>query len=513
MERFLQRHSDRIIGVLSGFDRLLFRGSVKSLNYARGVEIFLSCQGVLIKHFANYVKSLSARLKRHAVQLARQQRRPYRHLYSPKQSKEDLAKEIARRDGITQGLICVLGCVEPCWTYDVQSNRTTGHVEIVARERQCLHLYFYIQDRQFGLMHVRLQTWLPMTIQVCVNGREYLARELDREGIRYEQRDNCFVWIDDLPRAQAILDRLTHRKWEKFLNAFARRFNPWIKPQEGLDLHGYYWTVRQGEFATDVMFRDEQALKELYPALVDHAIQKFSCRDTLRFFERRITKRFRGEVNTSSQEREDGVRVKHWLQENSIKMYDKQGRVLRIETTINRPQRFRVRRQVSRQGHVSTEWAPLRKGIADMKVRVELSRKANERYLEALAEVYVPSPTHTILDPVQRRKVKSGRAYRALRPLSKEECRLFTILLQGQHALTGFRNSDVRRALFPADERDPKRRRSASSRTTRWFLLLRAHGLISKGAKTHCYRTTTHGHRLMTTALTLRQINLADLAT
>jgi len=512
MQRFLERHSERVIGVLSGFDRLLFRGSVKSLSYARGVEIFLSCQGVLIKHFAHYVKTLSDRLKRHAQQLARQQGRPYRHLYSPKSSKEDVAKQIASQDGITQGLICVLSCVEPCWTYDVHSNAKTGHVEIVARERQCLHLYFYIQDRQFGLMHVRLQTWLPMTIQVCINGREYLARAMDREGIRYEQRDNCFVWIEDLPRAQAILDRLTHRKWEKFLNAFARRFNPWIKPQEGLDLRGYYWTVRQGEFATDVMFRDEQALKELYPALVDHAIRKFSCRDTLRFLERRTNRRFSGEVKTSSQEREDGVRVKHWLEENSIKMYDKQGCVLRIETTINRPQRFTVRRKVTREGRRSTEWVRLRKGIVDMKARVELSRKANERYLEALAEVHVPSPTHRILDPVQVRKVKRGRSYRALRPLSKEECRLFTILLRGEHTLTGFRNINVRRALYPAEEADPKRRSRASNRTTRWFLLLRSHGLIVKIPGTHCYRVNARGHRLMTTALTLRQLNLEKLA-
>ena len=511
MERFLERHSERVVGVLSGFDRLLFRGSVKSLSYPRGVEIFLSSHGVLIKNFAPYVKTLSDRLKRHAIQFARQQGRPYHYIHSPKLSKEEFAKQIAQRDGITEGLICVLACVEPCWTYDVQTN-ASGHIEIVGRERQCVHLYFYMYDRQFGLMHVRLQTWLPMTIQVCVNGREYLARELDREGIRYEQRDNCFAWIENLPRAQEILDRLTHRKWEKFLNAFAKRFNPWIKPKEGLNLHGYYWTVRQGEFATDVMFRDERSLKELYPALVKHAIHEFSCRDTLRFMERRTNRRFNGEVKTSLQEREDGIRVKHWLEENSIKMYDKQGVVLRIETTINRPQRFRVRRKVTRKGQVTTEWVQLRKGIADMKARVELSRNANERYLEALAEVQVPSPTHKILDPVQRRKVKRGRSYRALRPMSKEESLLFQILLRGEFTLTGFRNVDVRRALYATDEHDPVRRRRASGRTTRWFLLLRAHGLISKIPHNHCYHVTTKGHRLMTTALKLRRINLAQLA-
>jgi hypothetical protein len=512
MERFLERHKDRVTGVISGFDRLVFRGTLRSISYVGGLEIFLSSQRVLIKDFGRYVERLSARLKEHARDFARRQGRPYRYLASSAISKEELARKTAERDNIREGLVCVLGCVEPCRTFAVYHNPETRHVELVSTERKCLHVYFYFMDREFGLMHVRLQTWLPMTIQVCVNGREYLARQMDRENIGYEQRDNCFVRIDNLPRAQRLLDRLITRKWARFLGAFATRVNPWLRPQAGLKLFGYYWSVRQGEYATDVMFRDEKALKALYPSLVSHAIEHFSCDDTLRFLGRRINSRFNGEVKVHCQRRPEGVRVKHWVEENSIKMYDKQGSVLRIETTINNPGRFKVRRRGTRYGRSCLAWLPLRKGIADMARRVEISRAANERYLEALAVVGIPAPTHQLLDPVQRRIIKDGRPYRALRPLTSEECALFLLLLRGEYHLQGFRNGDIRKALYAHDEHDPQSRRRASGRATRWLRLLRAHHLIRKIPGTRYYRVSSRGHRIMTTAIKLRSVDLAQLA-
>lgn len=513
MERFIERHRDRVIGVLSGFDRLVFRGTFRSISYLKGLEIFLSKHRVLFKEFGEFAQKISERIKQHAHQLADEEGRPYVHLSSPKISKEGVAREIIERDGITGGLVCVIGCVEPCRSFQVIKNRQTKHVEVRPAWRQCLHLYFYFIDREFGLMHVRLQTWLPMTIQVCLNGREYLARQMDKEGIGYQRCDNCFTQIEDLPRAQQLLDRLTTRKWAPFLSRLAGRVNPWMQGENALDERGYYWSVMQGELATDVMFRDAAALKAIYPALLDHAIQQFTCEDVLRFLGRRIVpSRYNGEVRTNTRHRPEGVRIKHWVEENSIKMYDKQGCVLRIETTINNPGRFKVRRRTTRNGEPCMGWLSLRKGIVDMARRVEISRAANERYLEALAVVGDPAPTHKVLDPVSRRITRRGRSYRALRPVTAEESRLFGILLRGEHNLQGIRNADVRQRLYPHDEKQPDRRRRASGRVTRYFRLLRAHGLIRKVPTTRYYRVTKKGHHLMTTALRLREIHITKLA-
>jgi hypothetical protein len=512
MERFLERHNGRVIGTLSGFDRILFRGTLRSLCYTDGLDRFLTAHRILYKNFGATVERFSNQIKQAAHELARQFDRPYQYLASSTVSKEDIAKQIMARDGVTKGLVCVLGCVEPCQSYTLHRDRQTKHLRLVPAQRKCLHLYFYFVDREFGLMHVRLESWIPFTIQVCVNGREYLARRMDRAGIRYEQRDNCFAWIENLPRAQAMLDDLIGRKWFRFLNALARRVNPLLRSDSGLDLRDYYWTVRQSEYATDVMFRSDEDLAAVYPGLVGHAIQQFRCRDVLRFLGRRTNARFSGEVTSDIQDRPEGVRIKHRVEENSIKMYDKQQRVLRIETTINNPRPFKVYREVTRKGHSCMGWVPMRKGLADMRRRAEIGRAATQRYLEALAVVGQPARTREVLDGVSERVVKQGRAYRPLHPISREETAMFEAMMRGEHLVRGFRNKDIREALGVESAGDPRCRRQASGQITRYLRLLRAHGLIRKVPRTQYYRITEKGHRVMTTARKLREIDVTFLA-
>jgi len=502
MKRFLERHRDRITGVLSGFDRMLFRGTLRSITHVNGLEIFLYSQHVLMKDFGTYVLQLSERLVEHGKQMARQANRPYVYLPSSKDSKEELALEIAERDHLKQGLIVVFACVEPCQSFDLRKDRATKHLLLVAKERKCQHLYFYYLDREFGLMHVRLQTWLPFSIQVCVNGREWLARQMDRAGISYQKRDNCFSEIADPERAQQLMDRLTARNFGPFLDALARKVNPWIDPQTGLDIRSYYWSGRQMEYATDVMFRSSASLAELYPLLLRHAMFQFGSEEVMSFLQRGTNKRFAGEVSSDLQRRVEGIRVKHRVEENSIKMYDKQGSVLRIETTINNPRRFKAWRKGWRKGKSVMKWLPLRRGIADLRRRAQLSHGANARYLEALAVVGLKIPSYRLLDLVSQ-PVKGKRQYRALRPISPEDANLFQTIMHGEFSLQGFRNRDLRQALGQS---------VSSASISRLLALLRAHKLIFKVCKTNYYRITRKGHRVMATALKFRQPDLALLA-
>jgi hypothetical protein len=511
MKGFIERHQDRITGVLSGFDRVLFRGTMRALSYVTGMDKFLNAQGVLYKHFSAFAQRISSKLKDHAAEIAAAHNRPFQYLASSSLSKETLAKKIMMDDNIQQGLVCVFSCVESCHTYELRRDSQAKRLELRPALRKCLFIYFYFVDREFGLMHVRLQTWLPMTIQVCLNGREYLARRLDKAGIGYEKRGNCFTRIDDLPRAQQMMDDLQSRNWVHFLNAIARRYNPWLKPASEPKFPAYYWTMRESEFATDVMFASESSLNQIYPLLVGHAVQHFSCRDVMRFMGRRFTREFNGEVTSDLKHRVEGVRVKHWVDENSIKMYDKQGSVLRIETTINSPKRFSVRRMTTRHGELVNTWFPMRKSVADTARRADISRAANERYLEALAVVGEPSPAHQLLDPVSRRVIREGRPYRGLRPIQPEEVRMLSILLDGTFLLQGFRNEDVRTRLFPSSSRSSEERKKAAGRITRWLRLLRAHGLVRKVSRTFYYRITKRGQEVMTTAQKLRNAHVLAL--
>jgi len=507
MDAFIQRHREQIVGVLSGCDRVLFRGTLRSISYLDGMERLLATYRVPLPQFSSFVQRISDRIKQHAQQLAEKHHRPLIYLESAALSKEEMARDIQQRDGIEQGLVCVLSCVEPCQTYALRKDRGKKQLLLVPAQRKCLHLYFYFMDREFGMIHVRLQTWLPMSIQICVNGREYLARRLDRAGIGYEKRDNCFARIDDLPRAQQMMDDLDRRKWARFLNRYARQVNPWVARGNELNMFDYYWTTRQSEYATDVMFRDEASLSAIYPALADHAIRHFHSRDVMRFLGRRTNIRFSGPAHSQLGYRTEGMRVKHWVEENSIKMYDKEGTVLRIETTINNPRRLKVRRMATQKGRRRKAWLPMRKGVVDFQRRAEICRAANGRYIEALGVVGEPSPTRQLLDPVSKRITRCGRPYRALRPIDPQEAKLFAVLTDGQFLLQGFRNAHLREKLFPAHRSTPEERHQAAGKVSRSLRLLRAHGLIRKVTGTFYYRVTKRGHQVMTTALKLRELN------
>lgn len=508
MERFVKRYSDRIVGIVSGFDRVLFRGNIRSICHLEGMQRFILSQGVLFKDLKPFCEKLTAGLKEHAEKKAREQGRPYIYLKSTKKAKEEIAREIMERERIKEGLICVLSAIEACQTFVIRRDKFSKQLKLVPDSGKCLHLYFYYNDPEFGFMHVRLQTWLPFTIQVCINGREYLGKRLTKEGIEHQQQRNCFTSIKNIKMAQRIMDELSNRRWEGVLRVYARRVNPWLKNKGEVVLKHYYWTVRQGEYATDVMFRDEQSLAQIYPALVRQAIEGFSSEDALRFLGRRTNTKFNGEVQTNLQKRVEGVRVKHWVEENSIKIYDKAGSILRVETTINNPYRFKVRRRITRKGETKMRWVSMRKGVVDIRRRVEVSRGANGRYLDALSVVGDPNPSHALLDAVSKRVKNTRQSYRALRPITPEDSEVFRALLRGENQIQGVRNRDLRERLAKPGEDKSK----AAARITRLLRLIRAHDLIYRVKGTNYYRTTKKGQKVMTTATKFRDSNIALLA-
>jgi DNA-binding HxlR family transcriptional regulator len=221
----------------------------------------------------------------------------------------------------------------------------------------------------------------------------------------------------------------------------------------------------------------------------------------MRFLGRKVHGRFLGELTTSFKDRPEGVRVKHWVAGNSIKMYDKQARVLRVETTIAQTEGFKVLRTLTGDPHGKLAWRPLRKGIADLHRRAEVSQAANERYLDTLANVDDETTLADIFDQVAKPTTWHGRRVRAIQIGAKEDIRLLEAVARGEFATNGFRNRDLRRTLEPASMNASKaEQQRASARVSRRLRLLRAHGLIQKVPKTHLYRLTKRG-QLLTAAL------------
>jgi len=349
-----------------------------------------------------------------------------------------------------------------------------------------------------------VQTWFPFTTQVYVNGHDWLARQLHEAGVGFVQHDNAFTQLDDPAQAQVLADRFPRLRWVQILDGWARAVNPlldetWLRGQ------GYYWVLEQVEYSTDLLFHSRPELAALYPRLLDHACLNLSAQDILSFLGRRLHPRFDGEVLTDcKKDRWPGARIKHRVKNNWLKMYDKFGQVLRIETVINNPREFKVRRRVQRKGRSQLAWCPMNKGVANFYHYHEVARAANERYLSALAVVDRPQARLKILDRVQRPARLGPRRRRGLNLLRVQEQQLFRAVLRGEHHVNGFRNRDIQAALFPARVKGAAEQRRRTAHVSRLLHLLRAHRLIAKMPHTHRYRVTSKGEAVMSAALYAR---------
>lgn len=204
MKSFVQTLAGLVFGVLSGFDRLMFRDHLRELAYAGGMNRYCNFNGIKLVEFGKHAERLTAHLIGASEAEAKRLGRPIEYLASPKLRKEDHARAIARRDGVAEGLISVFKCVEPCWSVALRGNRATKQLEFRPELRKCLHLYHYYQHPQLGFLYGRVQTWFPFTMQIGLNGREWLARQLDAAGLSYRRHDNCITWVKDVGQAQGV---------------------------------------------------------------------------------------------------------------------------------------------------------------------------------------------------------------------------------------------------------------------------------------------------------------------
>lgn len=173
----------------------------------------------------------------------------------------------------------------------------------------------------------------------------------------------------------------------------------------------YYWTTHQSEWAVDARFRRPTDLKRWYPVLIQHGMTTFGSPDVLRFLGKRVPLSgqlradYNGELFSNVKHREEGVRIKHYADGNSLKAYDKAhtpvGSILRVEPTVNEEKPFLVYR-------------PMKRGVADLCRRAEVSQKAAERYLDALASLDDSARLEELARELERPTHWKGKRVRGL---------------------------------------------------------------------------------------------------
>jgi hypothetical protein len=516
MKSFLSRFGSLVLFVLSGFDRLRLAGESRLLNHSLGVQSYLWQRQILFKDFPAVAEHLTKTLRKQTEALAAEQGIPFRYLNSPDIDKEATALELASQAPSRLGRIALLTCVESCSTYRLRKNER-GLIEPRKEPARCVHYYHYFQHERFGLCYVRIQSWFPFTVRIGLNGRQWLYRQLEQRGIDFQRKGNLLLAVQDPTQAQALLDEQRHTDWPTRLQELVQPIHPLWAYLHDTVRTPYYWMTEQSEWATDFVFRSPDDLARCYPRWIRHGIETLSCKDVLRYLGKQVPEHGYGrcshEAKIDLRTRTEGTRLKFWYGTNSLKIYDKEAQALRIETTINDPKGFQVFR--TKEGDASDapkSWQQMRKGVADLDRRAEVSHAANNRLAESLASVADTTPLGQLLEPLCRPVLdKNGRRARALNPSAGPDGELLRCLADGEFLLNGFRNRDLRAKLCHATK-DPKERRQQAATITRKLALLKAHGLIVKVQKTHRYRLSAVGQRVTTALLTAYEADVNHFA-
>lgn len=495
---------------------MLFGGTLRQLAHTQGLMKYLSWINVLLKDFKDHSERITSQVKSAALRVAEQLGRPVQYVASSSASKEEIARGIAERDGIEVGVIAVLHCVELCNSFRIYRNRATRKLELRPAKRKCDHVYTYMIHPRLGFMHTRLQTWFPLSFRVCINGREWLSRQMDEAGLEYTKRGNCFTWLSDPERAQALMDEQVTTDWPKLLQELADLTNPGLRRALDPFRPHYYWTVPQYEWATDLMFENAAELQRIYQPMVRMAMLTHGCTDTLRFLGHhvpatgRINPRYQAELNTSLLTRQSGTRIKHFANGNSQKAYDKEGSVLRIENTQNNPAAFKVLRPKASDPEVKVKQS-CRKGVADLYTRTRISQGSNDRYLHALTALPAHQRLSELIEAVCKPTRHRGQRVRALHPFSPEDHELLQAVNDGAGVHQGFRNKDIRQRLFPQECRSKQEQARRSAAVTRRLGILRGHGLIHRIPESHRYQVTKRGRTVISAILAAHQTDVSAL--
>jgi len=505
VDKLIARIGRAIVARLSGFDRLIPKGFIRPLMYAEGAMDFLRSRKVLNKDYKDWAMDQSQRLIEGVERFAQEQTgRGIMPISSSRTRKEELAHRLQKERGIDTGVIGAWSCVEAGQSYRACFDRERGFPQLRWEQVRCKHLYLYLDHEDYGFVDLRIQTWFPFQIQIALNGREWLRRQLDKAGVRYQRCGNKILEIADPEAAQRLLDRQVRLLRPSMLDRLVPMIFPTRRQTLGTQL-SYYWTIWQSEWATDLIMQDHDLAREQTEVLMRHALITGTSDRILRYLARPVTAdgqpyaRDSRQVLTRVATYHDGVRVRHWVGSNSVKVYNEQN-VVRVEATINEPGDFRVMRHAQDESRAKPKRRlPMRRGVADIAHRAAVSQGINNRLMDHLASCTDATPLANLVAPYTRPFTKDGRRVRALEPLGKDR-ELLLAIGDPKHAIQGCSNAELRAILGTQTWGKGYGEGQLSARISRHLSLLRNHGLIRKMPRQNRYQLTDAGRRL-TTAL------------
>lgn len=488
------KYEEKIQGVLSCYDRIIMQGNLSGWSYSDGMTTFFKVNGIKIFDYSKFAEPLNEEIRENAERIAKENGLEIEFIRKTKAfRKEDRIKEIIEKRGIHAGLVHIFSAMETCNTYKPWHNKETGKTYLKPDTGKCLHYYFYFIDKELGLCYVRVPTWCPFKLQFYMNGHNLLENKLKKKGIEYTKHDNAFIYISDFEKAQELSDKIRVEDIHQALDIFASRYCP-IADKYNLK---YNWTVMQVEYATDIVFKKQEDLQLIYDHIVKTAIHSVKPDNIATFLGKKLTLNFEGEAGNKYNKRILGTSIKHQMGEVSIKMYDKFGSILRIESTCNDISQFKVEREVKhRDGSVSEEMAPMKKSIYSLFELTRILKASNRRYLEFVSTFEDPSDGLKRLNKVSQTVKDKKQKYKGFNFFSDEDQKLLEIIARGEFNIKGMENKKLREFI-------PEKSSSAISRIIK---RLRVHGLIKKARNSYRYYLTALGKNVITTGLRIKNM-------
>ena len=505
MTSLIERHSSKIAGMVSCFDRMIITGIIPGICHGAGMGAHLRNLNIRIFDYPKFAEPLRDEIRQNAERVAEESGMEIEFIRSRGSfRKEARIQEILATRGEHPGLVYIFSAMEACPSFEPWHDKPSGRTFLKGRDAKCLHYYFYFSSEEFGLCYLRVPTWAPFRLQFYCNGHNWLAKQMTLANISFRQCDNTFTHIADVERAQALSDSFPIERLHRCLDEIAMQYCPVINHFP----NSYHWSVMQVEYATDVIFRRQEDLRPIYETLVRTAIHAVKPDNVATFLGRKLHPNFEDELGNDFHTRIEGTRIKHHMGPVAIKMYDKQALVLRIETTVNDVTFFKHHRTVEhRNGTTEVKLAAMRKTIYSLSPLQELLLAANRRYLEFLAELDDPSAGLPRIEKIAETVRKDERTYRGFNLFAKADLQLFTVLVRGEFNISGFKNASLR--PFLPDH--------TGAKVSRILKRLHLHGLIRKIGHTYKYYLTKLGKRAAITALKLRELvvipSLAGAAT
>ena len=487
MSALVDRYEDRIAGVLSCYDRVVITGTLPTVCYAAGMTRFLYAREIRIFDYPQFAASLRDRVRERAASLTTQAGLAIEHIAKSHVRKEAVVAKVLEARGEHPGLVHVISAMEACDAYQPWHDKQTHKTYVRPDSGKCLHYYFYFMDAELGLIYLRVPTWAPFRLQFYCNGHSWLARRLTAQGIGFTAADNAFIRIDDWPRAQALADGFSPDRLHRVLDRYAVLCCPVLDAFE----QAYHWSLMQVEYATDLVFRSAATLAPLYEQLTREAVLSVKAEQIASFLGRQITPLLAQEVGSQLSTRIEGTCIKHRFANSSIKMYDKFGCILRIETTSNDVSFFKHHRKVEhRHGAPTRALAPVKKTIYSLIDLREIMLGCNRRYLEHLAALDDFSAGVRALDRLTKPRSIDGKTVKGINFFDRVDNAFLHALQNPRVNIAGVRRADLRPLLAEL----------SSARISRQLRRLRDIGVIKRVAGTYRYYLTRAG-RAATAAL------------